>query len=977
MKDRRIVIPENFSVKGKVFKYLYIRNLVETTIMLFLIGYLELKVVSLSLNLKLILMVLTCLPLLIFGITGIRGYSLIQYAMIFIGFHKNKRKLKYRRILKRVKIKNNKKKKKPHTEENEEENVINNGYEENFKDKSFNYLQKLLENIIPSSVRENRSQQFFTQQALPFKKIQHGIIVTRDNRYVKILEILPLNLRSLSDEEFEQVKQSYQSWMNISPNSYQLKIITSKANQNEYLNYLKNFQSNEKEDKVYRFREVYINYVATLATTSLERRAFIIYEYDEMNPKYVSFEEIYSDLVTQEQKIVSAFREMGNTVISYDSESESKKRTLEILYFHLNKRSNEETFKERYRRVYEDTKRVKKALNFDDEQLDMRDLVSPKGIDFTNADYEFTDGVYKSYFSIDPESISSEVYFGWVDNLTNLGEGFDLDIFIRKQNNRIIEERIERKLGDTEIKVNKESGNTTTGYALLNKHEAGKEILRALANKDQFYYFAIVLTIYGETLTQLKKRLATAKSKLRKLNRMQVFKTSHQKEAFFNATMPLNKIEGSIFEKIKRNSLSEGVASLYPFTNSQSVDTEGIIVGLSNNYEVERMDLFNTARYLNGNLFCVGSSGAGKTYLLSMIATRYRLLDVPVVIVSPIKGHEFASVCKKLGGSFVSFAPGSGNCINIMGITEFSRGNSIHLDGDEYKISPYQEQINDIKLFFKSIKEDFDAKDAAKLDRYLVITYSKFGIYANDRNSIYLNKDGQTLKRMPILGDLYEALVESNECQDLVEALEPFVSGTYSDFNQQTNVDMSNKFTVIDLSSFRKELIPVGMILAMAHIRAFMNFDITQKKIVVFEELWHFFKENRNSNEIGEFIQTIVKVIRGLGGAVLFGTQDLKDLDKNNYTRSILSSCYTKILLYLEPQEIDIGVNLLGLNEKQKMEVASFVPKEGEPRRGIIITGRESRTINIIASREEHETFTTKRDELLDLALRNKEKRAE
>ena len=61
-------------------------------------------------------------------------------------------------------------------------------------------------------------------------------------------------------------------------------------------------------------------------------------------------------------------------------------------------------------------------------------------------------------------------------------------------------------------------------------------------------------------------------------------------------------------------------------------------------------------------------------------------------------------------------------------------------------------------------------------------------------------KNPDHYKPMPILEDVYNVLMESTDTKRLAHILNRLVHGSASSFNQQTNVDLSNKYTVLDIS---------------------------------------------------------------------------------------------------------------------------------------------------------------------------------
>ena len=75
----------------------------------------------------------------------------------------------------------------------------------------------------------------FVQDFLPIKNLSNGIIETVDGRYIKILEIEPINFLLRSDEEQMNIISSFASWLKISPMRLQIKSITRKADSDKHM----------------------------------------------------------------------------------------------------------------------------------------------------------------------------------------------------------------------------------------------------------------------------------------------------------------------------------------------------------------------------------------------------------------------------------------------------------------------------------------------------------------------------------------------------------------------------------------------------------------------------------------------------------------------------------------------------------------------------------------------------------------------
>jgi hypothetical protein len=79
----------------------------------------------------------------------------------------------------------------------------------------------------------NKSQ--WTQDFIPLKDIRNRIIETTDGRYLKILEIEPINFLLRSSEEQYNIISSFASWLKISPVQLQFKSVTRRADSDKHV----------------------------------------------------------------------------------------------------------------------------------------------------------------------------------------------------------------------------------------------------------------------------------------------------------------------------------------------------------------------------------------------------------------------------------------------------------------------------------------------------------------------------------------------------------------------------------------------------------------------------------------------------------------------------------------------------------------------------------------------------------------------
>ncbi|MPM40390.1 hypothetical protein SDC9_87030 [bioreactor metagenome] len=427
--------------------------------------------------------------------------------------------------------------------------------------------------------------------------------------------------------------------------------------------------------------------------------------------------------------------------------------------------------------------------------------------------------------------------------------------------------------------------------------------------------------------------------------------------------MPFLQIDPSLERKAKRNVLTSGAASTYMFTSFELSDDNGILLGLNrHNNSLCIVDPFNTKVSKNANFSIVGTSGAGKTYTIQTMALRMRLRGIQCFILAPLKGHEFKRACHKIGGSYIKLSPGSTACINVMAIRSTLTPEMELIDELDYNDidSMLARKIQQLMIFFSLLVPDMTNEEEQMLDEALIATYAEFGI-THDNDSLFTDTDKRTMKVMPILGDLHRHLKENPLTTRLATILSRFVTGSAQSFNQQTNVDLNNKYVVMDISELKGKMLPIGMMIALDYIWDAIKSDRTQRKMVFIDEIWKLVGGDANK-QAAEFCLEIFKIIRGYGGGAVAATQDLSDffsLEGGRYGRAILNNSKTKIVLNLEPDEAEYVKDVLKLTRTEIRSITQF--ERGE---ALISSNSNKVPVIIKTSAEEQRMITTDRAEL-------------
>lgn len=807
----------------------------------------------------------------------------------------------------------------------------------------------------------------FTQDFIPIKNLEHGIIETTDGRYIKILEIEPINFMLRSEEEQYEIICSFASWLKISPVHLQFKSITRKADSDKHIAMLRKEMATEESEQCKKLSEGYIRLIKDVGSReALTRRFFLIFRYEELRRNENSdYGQICSTLLTAEQNARAYFMQCGNNILQPKDPDEA---TAEILYMFFNRRSCvEEPFHSRVDRIVLDTMAAKnKVIGIDPiPHIRMAHFIAPRGIDLTHRNYIIMDGLYYSFLYIKGNGYPNKVRAGWMSSLINAGEGIDVDVFLRRENRSKTIDKVAQRIRLNRTKL-KSMQDTSTDYEeLAGSIQAGYFIKQGIANyNEDLFYMSVFVTVSARTYEELMWRKQQMTDMLKSMD-MYVSDCSFQQEDALRTVMPFLQISPKLEKKSKRNVLTSGAASTYMFTSFEMSDDTGVLLGINrHNNSLCIVDLFDTKKNKNANLNLLGTSGAGKTFTMQLLALRMRMRGIQCYIIAPIKGHEFRRACNRIGGQFIKIAPGSPHCINIMEIRHTISPEMELIDELDYSEmdSLLAQKIQQLMIFFSLLIPDMTNEEEQMLDEALIRTYGKFGI-THDNDLVYEDRNAvpPKMKTMPILGDLHEELQKNEMTKRIAVIVSRFVTGSAQSFNQQTNVDLSNKYIVLDLSELKGKLLPVGMMIALDYVWDKIKSDRTKKKAIMIDEIWQLIGAGSN-RMAAEFCLEIFKVIRGFGGAAISATQDLSDffgLEDGRYGRAIINNSKNKIILNLEPDEAEFVRDTLKLTKTEIRSITRF--ERGE---ALICSNNSKVPVIIKASKEEQEMITTDRAEL-------------
>ena len=820
----------------------------------------------------------------------------------------------------------------------------------------------------PTKSRKRRSKTSeFVQDFLPVREIRNGIIETTDDRYVKIIEILPINFLLRSSEEQYNIISSFASWLKISPMKLQFKSVSRKADSDKHVAMVREELSREENQQCRQLGEEYLRLIKDVGNKeALSRRFFLIFQYEPPAGKRSSGEsyaDIYGMIQTAVQNAKTYFMQCGNAIVQPEDEDAF---TAEVLYMFFNRSSCvNEPFQSRVERVVVDTMQAKgKIIGLDAvPHIRPANFIAPRGIDFSHYNFVVMDGMYYSVMHIRRNGFPHTVRGGWMSSLINAGEGVDIDVHLRRENRGKTLDKVAQRIRLNRTKLRGMQDTSTDYEELTGSIQSGYYIKSGIANNNEdLFYMSVFITISARTYEELLWRRGQMTDLLKSMD-MYINECNFRQEAALRSVMPFLCIDPNIEKKAQRNILTSGAASTYMFTSFEMSDDSGVLLGINrHNNSLCVVDLFNTRVNKNANVTLLGTSGAGKTFTMQLLALRMRMRGIQCYILAPLKGHEFKRACAAVGGTYIKISPGSTNCINVMEIRKTLSPEMELIDEMDYNSedSLLSRKIQQLLIFFSLLIPDMSNEEEQMLDEALVRTYRQFGI-THDNDSLYADKAHTRYKKMPILGDLHKLLEANPLTQRLAIIVSRFVTGSAQSFNQQTNVNLDNKYVVIDISELKGKLLPVGMFIGLDYVWDQVKSDRTKRKAIYIDEIWQLIGASSN-RQAGEFCQEIFKIARGYGAAAIAASQDLSDffsLEDGKYGRAIINNSKTKIILNLEPDEAEYVRETLKLTRTEIRSITQF--ERGE---ALISSNNNKVPVLVRASKVEQQLITTDRSEL-------------
>lgn len=300
------------------------------------------------------------------------------------------------------------------------------------------------------------------------------------------------------------------------------------------------------------------------------------------------------------------------------------------------------------------------------------------------------------------------------------------------------------------------------------------------------------------------------------------------------------------------------------------------------------------------------------------------MMGVDVIIIDP--ENEYEKLSGSVGGEFVVFSANSQYKIN-----------PFDLPVENPEPDELSNKILDLHSLMKVIMGELTPSQDALLDRALVMTYKEKGI----------TQDPETFKKEPpLLEDLYKNFMgmETPESKELGDRLEKFVRGSAAGiFNQHSNFDIKNPFTVFGIRDLEENLRPVAMYIVLDYIWNRVRKD-KKKRVLVVDEAWYLIKQK----DSGAYLHSFAKRARKYQLGLTTITQDVEDFVSTDEGRAIITNSSLQIILKQSTAAVEKITDTFYLTGGEK----HFLLQAGVGE-GLFFAGHSHVGFRVIASEEE------------------------
>lgn len=548
--------------------------------------------------------------------------------------------------------------------------------------------------------------------------------------------------------------------------------------------------------------------------------------------------------------------------------------------------------------------------------VSVKDLIAPSYIEVDFNNIKIDDRYYRTLYVVGyPRYVSAN----WLYSLITFDHPLYISMYIYPTESKNVLDDLKRKIAEMEATIEGDikAGRVVDPTVQVALDDALSLQAELAKGAERFFQFGLYITIPAESLEELNRITKEVDSTLSSLLIVARQATLEMEEGF-KSTLPLFYDRLSVWRNMDTTSL----ATTFPFATSSLTRNEGILYGI--NEHDGSLIIFDRFTLENANSVILGKSGGGKSFLVKLETLRLLMMGTDVIIIDP--ENEYQKLTTAVGGEFVVFSSSSQYKIN-----------PFELVTEEISPDELSNKILDLHSLMRVIMGDLTPSQDALLDRALVLTYKEKGI----------TQDPETFKNEPpLLEDLYKVLVgmETPEAKELSDRLEKFVQGSAAGiFNQKSNFDIKNPFTVFGIRDLEENLRPVAMYVVLDYIWNKVRKD-KKRRVLIVDEAWYLIKQK----DSGAYLHSFAKRARKYHLGLTTITQDVEDFLATDEGKAIITNSSLQIILKQSTAAVEAISKTFFLTGGEKHFLLSAGVGEG-----LFFAGHSHVGFKVVASEEE------------------------
>ncbi len=548
--------------------------------------------------------------------------------------------------------------------------------------------------------------------------------------------------------------------------------------------------------------------------------------------------------------------------------------------------------------------------------VSVKDLVAPSYIEVDFNHLKIDDRYYRTFYVVGyPRYVSAN----WLYSLITFDHPLYISMYIYPTESKNVLEDLKRKIAEMEATI---EGDIKAGRVVDPTIQVALDDALALQAElakgaERFFQFGLYITIPAESLEELNRITKEVDSVLSSLLIVGRQATLEMEEGF-KSTLPLFYDRLAVWRNMDTTSL----ATTFPFATASLTRNEGILYGI--NEHDGSLIIFDRFTLENANSVILGKSGGGKSFLVKLETLRLLTMGTDVIIIDP--ENEYEKLTQSMGGEFVVFS----------GTSQYKM-NPFDLVVEGATPDELSNKILDLHSLMRVIMGDLTPSQDALLDRALVLTYKEKGI----------TQDPETFKNEPpLLEDLYKIFLgmETQESKELADRLEKFVQGSAAGiFNQKSNFDIKNPFTVFGIRDLEENMRPVAMYIVLDYIWNRVRRD-PKRRVLIVDEAWYLIKQK----DSGAYLHSFAKRARKYKLGLTTITQDVEDFLATEEGKAIITNSSLQIILKQSTAAVELIAKTFFLTGGEKHFLLSAGVGEG-----LFFAGHSHVGFKVVASEEE------------------------